>query len=499
MHKFEKEKKWPGDEAILVVSSRELDFGVGFWCPTQKIPHPVGDAGQLRGWFNIVQATREIGGSMAENSRKTRRMAGVLSARLPEIGLEQVADARSPRGIRWKSLQALLVAPLVGIAAGLKSLADTEKLTAEMSPAMRRKLGIPRRIADTTMRNTLVKLDPEEFRKALRRQTKAAHKRKALMPDGFPFGVVALDGKYTAIDAWDDDYSQRQSATENRNAYGLVRTFNCSLVSSRAKVCIDASPIPSHTNEMGQFPKVIDALLGAYKRTGLFAMVSADAGSCSEENGRHVTERGLDYIFGLKGSQPTLQTEARALLARRTPDECDAETVDIRGRYEVTRRLYLTTEMAGFLDWTHLHTTLRVESEMVDIDTGEVVEQDEDEVNRYLISSLAGERLSPSQWLKLVRMHWGVENNCHNTWDTAFEEDDHPWIVANPKGAINVMLLRRLTYNMLALFRSVTQRSEENRMAPWRDILRWVYNTLIAARETDLCGLRARTAVITEI
>jgi predicted transposase YbfD/YdcC len=426
-------------------------------------------------------------------------MAGVLSARLPEIGLEQVVDGRSPQGIRWPKLQPLLAAPLVAMAAGLKSFADTEKLTEEMSPAMRKKLGISRRIPDTTMRNTMVKLSPEELRKALRRQTKAAHRRKALMPEGFPFGVVSVDGKYTAIDAWDDDFSQRQSGAEGPEAYGLVRTFNCALVSSRAKVCIDSSPIPSHTNEMGQFPKVIDVLVNGYKHTKLFAMVSADAGSCSEENGRHVTAHGLHYIFGLKGTQPTLQTEARAHLARRTSDECDAKTVDIRGRYEVTRRLYLTTEMAGFLDWTHLQTTLRVESEMVDIETGEVVEQDEDDVNRYFIASLEGDRLTPSEWLRLVRMHWGVENNCHNTWDTAFEEDDRRWITADPKGAMNVMLLRRLAYNMLALFRSVTQRSEENRMTQWKDILRWVYNTLIAAQETELAGLRERTAVITEI
>lgn len=148
---------------------------------------------------------------MGEISRKTRRMAGVLSARLPEIGLEQVADARSPQGIRWPKLKPLLAAPLVAMASGLKSFADTEKLTEEMSSAIRRKLGITRRIPDTTMRNTAVKLSSEEFRRALRRQTKAAHRRKALMPDGFPFGVVAVDGKYTAIDAWDEEYAQRQS------------------------------------------------------------------------------------------------------------------------------------------------------------------------------------------------------------------------------------------------------------------------------------------------
>ena len=435
---------------------------------------------------------------MKEISRKTRRMVGMMSARLPEIGLTHVADARAARGVRWE-LNPLLTATLVAMAAGLKSFAETEKLTEEMSPAMRKKLGIARRIPDTTMRNTAVKLAPEEFRKALRRQTKAAHRRKALMPEGFPFGVVAVDGKYTAIEAWDDDYSQRQSGADGRAAYGLVRTINCSLVSSRAKVCIDASPIPSRTNEMGQFSKVIDDLVNAYRRTKLFAMVSADAGSCSEENGRHVTSKGLHYIFGLKGSQPTLQDEARALLAGLAPEQSVAVTVDIRGKHEVTRRLYMSTEMAGFLDWTHLQTILRVESEIVDIETGEVVEQKEEDVNRYFISSLDGDGLTASQWLKLVRMHWGVENNCHNTWDVAFEEDDRRWIVADPKGAMNVMLLRRLAYNMLVLFRTVTQRSEENRMTPWKDILRWVYNSLITARETDLTGLRERTAVTAEI
>jgi len=447
----------------------------------------------------LSSATRKIERLMSKISIKTRRMAGAMCARLPEIGLAQITDPRNARGIRWKRLFPLLAAPLVAMAAGLKSLAETESLTEEMSSAMRKKLGIPGRISDTTMRNTMVRVSPEELRKCLRMQAKAAHRRKALMPEGFPFGVGAFDGKYTSIESFDDEYSQKQSAKDGQKAYGVVRTFNCALVSCRAKVVIDSSPIPSHTNEMGHFKKVFDAQVNNWKGTRLFAMVSADAGSCSESNGRHVTDRGIHYIFGLKGGQPTLLTEARALLSRRTPDECDAQTVDIRGRHEITRRVYLTWEMAGFLDWTHLQTTLRVESEMVDIETGEVVEQKEEDVNRYFVSSLPCEKLTPAQWLKLVRMHWGVENNCHNTWDTAFEEDDRTWITADPKGAINVMLLRRLAYNMLTLFRSVTQRSEENRLTPWKDILRWVYNTLIAATEHDLTGLRERKVINTEI
>jgi hypothetical protein len=102
------------------------------------------------------------------------------------------------------------------------------------------------------------------------------------------------------------------------------------------------------------------------------------------------------------------------------------------------------------------------------------------------------------QWLLLVRRHWGVENDCHQIWDKIFREDDKPWIEAGEgasQGTVVVMLLRRIGYNLLALFRSVTQRSEERRQMPWKDLVRRVYNTLIAATAVDTEGLRRRNAL----
>jgi hypothetical protein len=414
-------------------------------------------------------------------------MVGLLNARLPELGLGEVRDERGRRGRRW-ALERLLRAPLVGMAAGCHSLAQTEALTAEMSRAMRRLLGLRRRVPDTTMRSALIATAPEQLRRCLRRQVHAAHRRKALRPQGLPFGVVAVDGKATRIAAWDEDYSQRQT-NGTGGAWGIVRTMTCALVSSRPRVCLDASPVPSATNEMGHFPRVVDELMSAYGRQRLFRLVSTDSGSCSEANGRHVVAQGLDYLFRVKETQPTLLTEARALLSRR--NNADAETVDIRGREEVRRRVYVTAEMSGF-EWEHLRTVLRVETEKLDIETGEVLPLDEDEANRYYVSSLALLELTPLQWLTVVRAHWGVENNCHNTWDTAFAEDDHPWIVSSPRGTVSAMVLRRIAYNLLSLYRSVTQRSEEKRQTPWRTLLRWVYNAVVSAEPRHLAGLRLR-------
>ena len=394
---------------------------------------------------------------------------------------------RSSRGKRW-SLATVLRVCLVAIAAGRRSLAETEALSAEMGAPMCRRLGVGRRVPDTTMRNVIVRVRPSELRKCIHRQIKLARRRKALEPVGLPFGVVAIDGKSTSIEAWDGRYAQRHEDANGNGVKGLVRTLTCSLVSSRAKVCIDAVPIPPATNEMGHFQPAFRGLLWAYGGS-LFQVVSTDAGMCSLANADAVIDDRKDYLFCIKEDQPGLLAEARRLL--QYEEQALAETVEVEGKYEVRRRLYKTEEMSGYLNWRHLRTVLRVESSKVEMESGEEVEHE----SRYFISSLEPERLTNEQWLYMVRQHWAVENQCHNTWDTAFREDDRPWIVGDPQGAVVVKLLRRLAYNMLALFRTVSQRSEDRRQTPWKDIIRWMYNALMCARDEDLRGMRTRQGV----
>lgn len=197
---------------------------------------------------------------MEKDGRMRRRMVGMLKARLPEAQLGEVEDPRDSRGKRWQ-LAAFLTAVVTGVAVGCKSLAAVEALTAEMSPAVRRRLGIRRRIADTTMRDALVKVEPQKLRRSLHAQTKAAHRRKALEPDGLPFGVAAMDGKGSTATAWDRKYAQKQTHSAGLGAVGLVRAATCSLVSSKARACIDAIPIPASTNEMGHFPAAFKSLM----------------------------------------------------------------------------------------------------------------------------------------------------------------------------------------------------------------------------------------------
>jgi hypothetical protein len=338
------------------------------------------------------------------------------------------------------------------------------------------------------MRDLLCMLEPDELRHPLHAVVRAAHRRKALEPDVLPFGVVAMDGKVTSLPSCDDHYAQRQSQRDGALLVGAVRTTTCTLISSRAMPCVDVLPIPAPTNEMGQFAASVRRLVDAYRGIDLFRMVTYDAGACSAHNGAVVRALGLHYLFGLKTSQPTLLNEAQRLLAPLPAERADAETDDVLGgRRTVLRRVYITEQMRGFDGWQHLCTVLRVESVTLDAKGRRTADD-----NRYFVSSMPASRLTPRQWLILVRHHWGVENNCHHTLDTAFEEDDRPWIESSPRGMLAVAILRRLAYTLLTLFRSVSQRSDARRATPWLDLLRWFYNAVISASDLDVFALRAR-------
>lgn len=420
---------------------------------------------------------------MAQEGRLTRRLAGALQARLGDMNLKQLNDPRSHRGRRWPFL-ALLTAVLAGLVSGRKDLREVEAMTAEMSNAARRWLKIPRRIADTTLRDLLCKLGVNELRLCLHSMVMAALRRKALTPQDLPFGVLALDGKETALTCEPGPIAQKQ---QEGTKLSIVRTVTCTLVSAAAKVCVDVIPIPAETNEMGQFEHALRELIRVYGKTGLFRVVSYDAGACSEYNARLVVGLQRDYIFVLKASQPTLLAEAKRLLESRTAQEAEAVTDEARGGGTWVRRVYTTDEMAGYLDWEHLQTVVRVESERLN-KSGQRIAYE----NRYFVASLKRSELTKEQWLGLVRIHWGVENQNHNTFDTAFVEDKKPWIEADEQGMLAVLVLRRMAYNAVAFFRSVTQRSEEKRQTPWRDLLRSFYNLMIAATVEQLADLRRR-------
>jgi hypothetical protein len=47
------------------------------------------------------------------------------------------------------------------------------------------------------------------------------------------------------------------------------------------------------------------------------------------------------------------------------------------------------------------------------------------------------------------------------------------------------MILRSIAYTLLTIFRSITQRSDERRSEPWRELFQGVYDALLVATDAD--------------
>ncbi|HEX5643290.1 MAG TPA: ISAs1 family transposase [Thermoleophilia bacterium] len=418
--------------------------------------------------------------------RAVRRMAGVLAGRLPELGLGEVPDPRARAG-RWK-LPQILGATLLGLMAGCKSLAESEALTETLAPAMRRRLGIPRRLADTTARDALCRVPLDGLRAVLRRAVRAAWRRKALGPVRLPMSVVAMDGKATSLPTL--NHPLVQNHIEGQEVpFGMVRTVTCTLVSAAGRPCLDAVPIPGGTNEVGHFQVAFRRLVKHFGK--LFDFVTYDAGGFSRANADAVIAAGKDYLFALKDEHRTMcrladeHLQAEAVIDT-TEDVLDNGTTVVRS-LKLLRAdpswAYGDGKSPGESVWQHAKAFLSVE--YVRVKGRVIVERDE----RMFVSSYDPKRLTPQQWLLLVRSHWGVESN-HHTLDTAFAEDDRPWIEADPNGMLAVLLLRRVAYTLLALYRAVTLRSDEGRTLSWKALLQSLRDVLIAATEDQLAGLR---------
>jgi predicted transposase YbfD/YdcC len=304
----------------------------------------------------------------------------------------------------------------------------------------------------------------------------------------FPFGVAAVDGKSITCKEVDREWTLAHTIEAGKPTVGLVRTVTVCLASSASKLCIDAIPIPGSTNEVGHLRYVVDELHRVYGKSGMIRMFTYDAGGCSEENAAYIVEKGYDYTFAVKDSQPQLLDAMKRALES-APRSAKTEDV-LSDKSLVTRRLHIVSPKMEAIRWgNHAKTFLCVVSKKHD-KHGNLLSQE----TRYFVSSLHSSKLTKEQWLSLVRNHWAVENACHFTYDVAFKEDHHPWTRKAPKAILVMAILRRIACNMLALLRT-SSRSEPLRDTGFIDLLRHFYNFAIAAGRSDLDGFRQRKAV----
>ena len=416
-------------------------------------------------------------------------MAGLIVRYFTDELLGLIVDPRNVRGRRWKSCLPLLKALFLGLACGCKGLKEVEEMTAEMPRAVRKTLGIPKRIPDTTLRDLLCELDPEDLLRVLYVVGYTKWRQKALHQlESFPFGVLSQDGKYPAVrDVGDEEggvyeYLQVHHDDDGNATHGLVRTITSTLVTAVGRPILGAVPVRGLTNEMGTFQKSFGDMVRIYGR--LFRLVMFDAGATSEPNAKAVLRAGKHYFFLVANPKWVMHQTIELLLRDKAPAARHVEVIS--SRKHVVRELTLLPvkeTKKNLTLWAHTRTIFKITSETYE--DGEL----KSTRTRYAVSSMETSVLPADKWLELAVLRWGVETS-HQILDKAFEEDKRPWISKDAQGSLVVMIARRGVYTILTLFKSVTLRSEENHELPWRKLMEWCKDMTKWPNPEELEGLR---------
>jgi len=337
-------------------------------------------------------------------------------------------DAPDPRqqGKVEHPMDAVLWAMELGLTSNQPTLRDVEDMTRSLGSWARTL--VPESVSDTTLDTEAQRLDADYLLNKLVGRVRGFHRSKMLAPVALPCGVVTVDGKNLATLDHNADGTGHKRSKKNEKwhlnteqerkrgkSYFLMPALRATLTSAEAKPCIYQLPLPPGKGESTLFAQMLTELKRAYGHGDMFHIIDTDAGLTSLGNANATVSGGFDYVSGLKGNQPELFYEAQALLLPLAETE-KPEVVtpwECRNGKRIRRLLWRSNELAGFENsvgkWDHLEQVWLVRQETRNPDRTVNIE------DRFFITSLAWDFLTPAQIVLLVRNHWGVENNTFNS------------------------------------------------------------------------------------
>jgi predicted transposase YbfD/YdcC len=194
------------------------------------------------------------------------------------------------------------------------------------------------------------------------------------------------------------------------------------------------------SNEITAIPKLLELL----ELSG--ALVTIDAMGCQKAIAQQIVDQGGDYVLTVKENQEHLLEDIQATVDKAFDGELPAEVVHRytqvesgHGREE-ERSYMVIHDVEGIRDrqlWKKLRTVGMCVSERT------VNGQTSIEV-RYFIGS---RRMSARTYGKVLRGHWGIENNLHWQLDVTFAEDKSSIYKRN--GGENFAAMRRIALSLL--------------------------------------------------
>jgi predicted transposase YbfD/YdcC len=337
-----------------------------------------------------------------------------------------IPDPRTRRGRRY-SLAALLTIAVAGILANHTSVLAIAEWAAALRGHARTRLGLRPGMAphQTTFARLFRRIDPAALTIAL---THAFDPRRpAVLPPRGSQGI-ALDGK-THRRRW------AMAPTSGTPIHAV------SLVDHVRGVILAHHPIMAAQGETEA--SVAAALVQRLSWTG--RVLTGDALHGHAALCMTVLAAGGDYLFPVKGNQPTLLQEIQWLFAEPAllDDQRTAETISCgHGRRE-HRQIVVSTDLAGYSRWPGLAQVFQITRTWTD---GQGKEHRE---VSFGVTSLPPTAADAARLLAVKRGHWTIENRVHYVKDVSLGEDASA--MRADHGPRVLALLRDSVLNLLRL------------------------------------------------
>jgi predicted transposase YbfD/YdcC len=299
--------------------------------------------------------------------------------------LRNLEDPRGRRG-RQHGLPAILACGLAAVVAGARSFVAIGEWVAHQPIETLRLLGVTTATGpeESTIRRVFGRLDPDLLDCLLGAfmwtRTHTVGTRR----------VIAIDGK-----------TIRGARSKTTTAPHLVAALD-----HATGVVVGQLAVTSKSNEI----PAVQGLLKLFDLTDV--IVTVDAMHTQTDTAQQITGAGGDYVFTVKGNQPTLFKACKNLPWKDVPSH--SATTGGHGR-RATRTIKVVTapawvEFAGATQVAQLRRTVTRNGKR----TVEVV---------YLITSADHKQAPPATLAAWVRGHWGIENRLHWVRDVSFDED----------------------------------------------------------------------------
>lgn len=300
-----------------------------------------------------------------------------------------VTDPRCRRGVRHQLVVVLGVAACA-VLAGARSYVAIAEWAHDLPAPVRIRLGIYRSApSESAIRRVLQAIEPHLLERTVSGWLAARAHAGAYQR----WPAIAVDGK---------------SVRGARGAAGRALHLLAALDHAEGVVLAQRA-VDGKSNEITAFAPLLDGVEVAG------AIVTADALHTQREHADYLIGRAAHYLLTVKGNQPKLHAQLKALPWRQVPA---LDTTRDKSHGRVESRTTKVTAVADGIAFPHARLAIQITRRSRSLTARRWRTE-----TVYAVTDLDQAQIRPDEIADIIRSHWHIENRLHWVRDVTFAED----------------------------------------------------------------------------